>query len=160
MNRLADDIVRYLEGRPVLARQDSVAYRARKFVRRHSLALAATFLILLSLLGGMVLAERQARQAESARRFAETQRQAAERERAPCRSSSANVAERERARAEAEAQVARTEQDRSRRRLAQMLQLANSSLFDVHDGHRKTSRRNRSPASDRGDDAPIPGGPV
>ena len=131
VNRLADDIVCYLDGRPILARQDSVAYRARKFVRRNSVALAATFLIFLSLLGGIVLAERQAHQAESARRFAETQRQSAERERARAEGERQR-AERERARAEAETQVARTEQDRSRRRLAQMLELANRSLFDVH----------------------------
>jgi serine/threonine protein kinase/tetratricopeptide (TPR) repeat protein len=131
VNRFADDIVRYLEGRPVLARQDSVVYRAHKFVRRNRLALAATLLVFLSLLGGIVLAEMQAHQAESARRFAETQRQSAERERALAESQR-QEAERERARAEAEAQVARTEQDRSRRRLAQMLELADSSLFDVH----------------------------
>jgi len=131
VNQFADDIVRYLDGRPVLARQASVVYRARKFVRRNSLALAATFLIFLSLLGGIVLAEMQARRAESARRFAETQRQSAERERARAEGQR-QLAERERARAEAETQVARTEQDRSRRRLAQMLELANRSLFDVH----------------------------
>jgi tetratricopeptide (TPR) repeat protein len=131
VNQFADDIVRYLDGRPVLARQASVVYRARKFVRRNSLALAATFLIFLSLLGGIALAERQARQAERARRFAETQRQSAERERARAEGQR-QLAERERARAEAETQVARTEQDRSRRRLAQMLELANRSLFDVH----------------------------
>jgi serine/threonine protein kinase len=131
VGRFADDILRYLDGRAVLARQDSVAYRARKFVTRHSLAVGATIMIFLSLLGGIVLAERQARQAESARRFAETQRQTAERER-ELAESQRQVAERERARAESEAQIARTEQDRSRRRLAEMLELANSSLFDVH----------------------------
>lgn len=131
VNQFADDIVRYLDGRPVLARQASVVYRARKFVRRNSLAVAATFLIFLSLLGGIVLAERQARRAGSARSFAETQRQSAEAERARAEGQR-QLAERERARAEAETQVARAEQDRSRRRLAQMLELANSSLFDVH----------------------------
>ncbi len=131
VNQFADDIVRYLDGRPVLARHASVVYRARKFVRRNSLALAATFLIFLSLLGGIALAERQARRAENARRFAETQRQAAERERERAEGQR-QLAEHERARAEAETQVARIEQDRSRRRLAQMLELANRSLFDVH----------------------------
>jgi serine/threonine protein kinase len=131
VNQFADDISRYLDGKPILARQDSVVYRTRKFVGRNRLALTAALLIILSLLGGIVLAERQAHQAESARRSAETQRQAAEYERARAEAQR-QVAERERARAEAEAQVARTEQERSRRRLAQMLQLANSSLFDVH----------------------------
>ena len=79
----------------------------------------------------MALAERQAHRAESARRFAETQRQTAERERERAEAQR-QLAEQERARAEAETQVARTEQERSRRRLAQMLELANSSLFDVH----------------------------
>ncbi|MDR3677997.1 MAG: protein kinase [Acidobacteriota bacterium] len=145
VNRFADDIVRYLAGRPILARQDSVVYRARKFARRNRLALAATGLIFLSLLGGMVLAQRQARQAEHARRFAETQRQSAEHERTRAETQrqladrereraegQRQLAERETARAEAEAQVARAEQDRSQRRLAQMLELANSSLFDVN----------------------------
>ena len=131
VNQLADDILRYLEGKAILARQDSVVYRARKFVGRNRLALAAAFLIFLSLLGGIILAERQARRAESERSIAETQRQAAEYERARAEAQR-QLAENERARAEAETQVARTEQERSRRRLAQMLQLANSSLFDVH----------------------------
>jgi tetratricopeptide (TPR) repeat protein len=130
-NRFADDIMRYLDGRPVRARQDSVVYRARKFARRNAPAVAAAVLVFLSLLGGIVLAEMQARQAERARRFAETQRQSAEREQARAEAQK-QVAERERARAEVEAQVAKTEQDRSRRRLAEMLELANRSLFDVH----------------------------
>jgi len=131
VNRLADDITRYLDGRPVLARQDSVIYRARKFARRNSLALTAGFLIMLSLLGGIVLAERQARQAERARGFAETQRQSAERERHVAEVQRQR-AESERARAEVQTQIARMEQERSQRRLSQMLELADSSLFDVH----------------------------
>jgi serine/threonine protein kinase len=131
VNQFADDIVRYLDGRPIRARQDSVVYRARKYVRRNALAMAAAILVFLSLLGGMVMAARQARRAESARRFAETQRQSAERERTRAEEER-QAAERERARAEAQTQVARTEQERSQRRLAQMLELANSSLFDVH----------------------------
>ncbi len=131
VNRLADDVALYLEGRPVLARQDSVIYRARKFVLRNSLALAAAAMVLLSLLGGMILAERQARRAESARQFAETQRQAAERERERAEAQE-QVAERERERAEAQSQLAHIEQERSQRRLSQMLELADSSLFDVH----------------------------
>jgi serine/threonine protein kinase len=130
VNRFADDIGRYLNGRPVLARQDSVVYNTRKFVMRNRLPLAATFLIFLSLLGGMILAERQARRAESERRFAETQRQTAERER-ELAESQRQLADREQARAESEAQVAKSEQDRSRRRLAQMLEMASSSIFDV-----------------------------
>jgi len=145
VTRFAEDIERYLSGRPVMARQDSFVYRARKFLVRNSLAVGAGILIFLSLLGGIILAEMQAHRAERERQIAEVQRQSAERERARAEAqkqlaeqeraraeSQRQIAERERTRAEAETQVARTEQERSRRRLAQMLQLANSSLFDVH----------------------------
>ncbi len=37
---LAEEVQRHLDGRPVLARQDSVSYRAGKFARRHRAALA------------------------------------------------------------------------------------------------------------------------
>jgi tetratricopeptide (TPR) repeat protein len=79
---LAEDIRRYLDGRPILARKDSLSYRTGKFVRRHRLMIAAASLVLLSLVGGLVIAESQARRAE--------------------------------------------------RRLQQMVELANRSLFDVH----------------------------
>jgi eukaryotic-like serine/threonine-protein kinase len=38
---LAEDVRRHLDGRPVLARPDSVRYRAAKFVRRHRAGVAA-----------------------------------------------------------------------------------------------------------------------
>ena len=41
VERLADDVRRHLEGRPVLARGDSPLYRAAKFARRHRIALVA-----------------------------------------------------------------------------------------------------------------------
>jgi serine/threonine protein kinase len=37
----ADDLTRYLEHKPVSARPDSLAYRARKFVRRNRAAVVA-----------------------------------------------------------------------------------------------------------------------
>ncbi len=39
--QLGEEVRRYLEGRPVIARQDSVPYRAAKFARRHRAGLAA-----------------------------------------------------------------------------------------------------------------------
>ncbi|HEX6057650.1 MAG TPA: serine/threonine-protein kinase [Gemmatimonadaceae bacterium] len=47
---LADDVRRYLDGRPVRARGDSLGYRARKFTVRHrwSVAAAASVMIALS----------------------------------------------------------------------------------------------------------------
>lgn len=39
--QMASDIQRYLEGKPVIARRDTLSYRATKFVRRHWLPVAA-----------------------------------------------------------------------------------------------------------------------
>lgn len=52
---LARDIQRHLEGRPVMARRDTVAYRSAKFVRRNRFAVVAGALIAASLAGGFVL---------------------------------------------------------------------------------------------------------
>ncbi len=49
---LADDLARWLEGRPVLARPDSRAYRLRKFVGRHRVAVAASAAALAAVLTG------------------------------------------------------------------------------------------------------------
>jgi len=68
---MSEDIRRHLQGLPVLARADSVTYRAGKFVGRHRVAVAATALVMLSLIGGIVMTARQARIAEVQRRRAE-----------------------------------------------------------------------------------------
>jgi eukaryotic-like serine/threonine-protein kinase len=64
VDQFADDIRRYLAGRAVLARKDSVTYRAGKFIRRHGLMFAAASLVMASLVGGIVIATIQARRAE------------------------------------------------------------------------------------------------
>ena len=66
---LLADIERYEAGRPVQARRDSAAYRASRFVRRHRVAAAATVIVGLSLVGGLLGTTYQARAAarESAR---------------------------------------------------------------------------------------------
>ena len=65
---LGEDIDRYVEGLPVLARPDAFTYRVRKFVRRHRVAVTMTALTVLFLMGfGItmaVLASRIANQAE------------------------------------------------------------------------------------------------
>ena len=50
----AEDLRRFLDGRPVLARPPSVGYRARKFVARNRLLVGATVGIVLSLVAGLV----------------------------------------------------------------------------------------------------------
>lgn len=60
---LALDLNRYLEGKPVLARPQSVAYRTQKFVHRHRWALATTALVLAVLTTALALVTWQAQQA-------------------------------------------------------------------------------------------------
>jgi serine/threonine-protein kinase len=50
---LADDLTRYLHHEPVLARPDQLAYRARKFVRRHWMGVAASTIVLVALSAGV-----------------------------------------------------------------------------------------------------------
>jgi tetratricopeptide (TPR) repeat protein len=64
---LSDDIARFLEGRPILARPASAAYRARKFLSRHRVGVAVATLVLASIVAGVVGTVYQARRAE--RRF-------------------------------------------------------------------------------------------
>ncbi|MCG3127767.1 MAG: Serine/threonine-protein kinase PknD [Phycisphaerae bacterium] len=76
--QLADDLRRYLDGRPVLARPDTLLYRGAKFVRRHRLATAAVLLAMLGIAGGSAAALWQAQQARAARDAAEESRRLAE----------------------------------------------------------------------------------
>lgn len=73
---LADDVRRHLAGRPVAARGDRWTYRASRFVRRHRVGVAASAVMGLTLVGGVVAtvwqareALRQARRAEEVKRF-------------------------------------------------------------------------------------------
>jgi eukaryotic-like serine/threonine-protein kinase len=71
-HELSEDLRRHLEGLPVTARADTIRYRAGKFVRRHRTAVAATFVVTATLVGGIVMTTRQARLAQ--RRFDEARR--------------------------------------------------------------------------------------
>ncbi len=61
MDALADDLSRYLEGRPVLAQPDSTWYRLRKFVKRNRLAVGAAAAIFMTVLIAAAVATWQAR---------------------------------------------------------------------------------------------------
>jgi len=61
VEQFAEDIRRVLENEPVLARPDTMTYRAGKFVRRHTAAVAVTLGIVLALSVGLVAYARQAR---------------------------------------------------------------------------------------------------
>ena len=53
VEQFSEDLSRYLNGQPVLARQPTLTYRARKFVRRNWFAVAAGTVVLLVTLIGM-----------------------------------------------------------------------------------------------------------
>ena len=53
VEQVSEDIRRYLEGLPVIARPETRGYRAAKFVRRHKASVAAAILIFFLLAGGI-----------------------------------------------------------------------------------------------------------
>jgi tetratricopeptide (TPR) repeat protein len=75
--QFADDLRRYLEGQPVRAHRDSLAYRAAKFVRRNRTAVAAGLVLALAMVAGvigttsgLILARRERDRAEDSSRQA------------------------------------------------------------------------------------------
>ncbi|HYE96554.1 MAG TPA: tetratricopeptide repeat-containing protein kinase family protein, partial [Rubricoccaceae bacterium] len=70
---LADDVKRHLDGLPVEARPATAAYRAKKFVGRHRVGVAAGALVALALVGGLAAALWQGRLAARERDRAETE---------------------------------------------------------------------------------------
>ncbi|HVR28526.1 MAG TPA: serine/threonine-protein kinase [Thermoanaerobaculia bacterium] len=76
--QLSTDVAHYLEGRPVVARPDSLGYRASKLVRRHKAAVAAAGLLLVGLVGATAFSTRMYLRAEAARQESEAQRVATE----------------------------------------------------------------------------------
>ncbi|HWW95374.1 MAG TPA: serine/threonine-protein kinase [Vicinamibacteria bacterium] len=71
VEQFSEDVRRYLASLPVIARQDTLRYRATKFVGRHRLGVVASALLTASLVGGMVATSRQARIARAERARAE-----------------------------------------------------------------------------------------
>jgi non-specific serine/threonine protein kinase/serine/threonine-protein kinase len=79
VEQLAEDVRRYVDGLPVVARGDQLGYRARKLVRRHKLEVAAASLVAVTLVGATAVSMREARIAEQQQRIAQEQRERAER---------------------------------------------------------------------------------
>jgi serine/threonine-protein kinase len=77
---LADDLRRWLEGRPVAAQADTATYRMRKFVARHRLAVGSASAVLLALIAGFGTALWQANEAREQARRAAAEAARAERE--------------------------------------------------------------------------------
>src|SRR5690606_31842680 len=76
--QLADDLERHLAGRPVLAREDTIAYRTGRFVRRNRLAVGAAAAVALALCFALFESQRGRRRAERASELARAEKQRAE----------------------------------------------------------------------------------
>jgi eukaryotic-like serine/threonine-protein kinase len=59
VDAFADDVLRYLNHEPIVARPDGRWYRMRKFMRRHRTGLAAALMVSLSLVGATAVSLRQ-----------------------------------------------------------------------------------------------------
>lgn len=135
----ADDLRRFLDGRPVVARQDSVAYRVRKFIARNSLETTLVTLMALSLVAGLFISIAQTRRAQRAQRAAESERVIAQRETAAAKT--ARVAEsQQKAAAESQRLIASQQRELAEeqtmlaeQRSKDIVELAGRTLFDVHD---------------------------
>ncbi|MGH7524380.1 MAG: tetratricopeptide repeat protein [Gemmatimonadales bacterium] len=64
---LGEDLRRYLRGEPIRAHRDWAGYRLRKFAQRNAAAVAASALVLLALVGGVIATTIQSQRAETAR---------------------------------------------------------------------------------------------
>jgi eukaryotic-like serine/threonine-protein kinase len=137
--QFADDIRRSLENRPVIACPNTLRYRARKFVARNLLEVAMGTLVALALIAGLIVSLAQTRRAEAARTVADSQRQIAVRERAEAEAARASeatqrsLADQQRALALTERDEANAEKTIADQRLDDIFQLADRTLFDVHE---------------------------
>ncbi len=68
--QFSEDIGRHLDGLPVIARKDTLSYRASKFLKRHRAGVAAVAAIFFLLIAGMIATTWQARVARVQREIA------------------------------------------------------------------------------------------
>lgn len=78
VEQFGEDIRRHLEGLPVTAVKGTFSYRATKLIRRNRMAIAASTLLALTLLGGVTATIRQARIARKQAEIARNERAKAE----------------------------------------------------------------------------------
>ncbi|UCF33771.1 MAG: tetratricopeptide repeat protein [Phycisphaerales bacterium] len=71
VEQFSEDVRRHLDGLPVVARPDTLIYRASKFTRRHTMGVAAAAMTVLVLAGATALTARLAREAQDQRESAE-----------------------------------------------------------------------------------------
>jgi eukaryotic-like serine/threonine-protein kinase len=141
---LGDDLRRYLEGLPVRASAGSRLYRVRKFLWRHRLSAVAAAAVVLSLVGGLVVARWEARLAEEQQRVAESESNRAEMNAAAAQSN-ALKAQAEALRAalalqtsEASQREALTQKKLADQRFEEVRKLSTAYLFDFNDDLEKS----------------------
>ncbi len=78
VEQFAEDINRYLRGLPVIARSDTIKYRAAKFIQRHKFGVSAFLIIFLLLITGIIGISWQANVAAKQRDKAEIEAQKVE----------------------------------------------------------------------------------
>lgn len=130
VDQLSEDLRRDLAGLPVAAREDTLRYRAGKFLKRHRAWTAAGLFMAISLFTGTAVAIRYAQRAHESRLLAEQQRERAElaRRQADLERSHAEKAS---VLAQVEAREATAQRAVAEERLVDLLELANRSVFDV-----------------------------
>jgi serine/threonine-protein kinase len=74
VGQFSEDIRRHLAGLPVVARKDTVSYRAGKFIKRNKIGIAASAVVALALIGGLAAALWQANAARRERDVANAER--------------------------------------------------------------------------------------
>jgi serine/threonine protein kinase len=138
-DQFADDIRRYLERRPVMARQDSIAYRLTKFMSRNWPQVAGLTAVAASLVAGLVISIGQTRRADAEREIAQHQTALAvaaqndDLRQKMLADEQRNVADKQRSLAEVQRDQADRQKALAEQRLDDIMQLANSALFNVHD---------------------------
>ena len=142
VDQFAEDIQRYLSGHPILARQDSVTYRLRKFLVRNRLQLATVTMLIVGLSGGLAVSLLQTRRATEALQLAESQRLLAVHENARATAEAHKseealasearqrvIAQQQTTIAEQQRDIAQHETEVAEQRLTDMLELAGRTLF-------------------------------
>ena len=71
VEQFSEDIRRYLEGRPVIARSDTFGYRTARFLRRNAASVAAAAVAALTLFGATIFEQRSAARAATKEAAAE-----------------------------------------------------------------------------------------
>ncbi len=150
VDQFAEDIQHYLDGRPILARQNSLGYRVRKFVRRNRLEIATVSVLIVGLSAGLTVSLVQTHRAGEALQAAESQRLIANHENARAiaearRAEGAltsearqrDIAEQQTALAEQQRDVAQHEKMLADEHVTDLFELANRALFDVSDSIEK-----------------------